>query len=298
MFMCVNRHASNFQETLWYFWWCSSKLCWKEPNSEIKVYAKRKVQSCQILSETLWDVKGSNPQSSYYLPRTTVCLLWIIISQYKKSLFLFSTFCRWNPGNPCVMSSVSVQWFPVKPLLAPLLMVHSLCPQQMWHAVSTVPSKLAAELSPAWKTQLVTQMACMTSASPSYTVLLNLTLRYTLLFIPTYAYTSLSLWAGVDHMGVTVRAKTVWTTSVFFFFPYRVKHLWRRALSALPMASPRRHSPPSDAAPPSKEWYPMSKRSVTASWISAPLPDSIQMLLVKWHSYPATSPIGGPHYPV
>lgn len=146
------------------------------------------------------------------------CMPFVNHQSIKKSLFLFSTFCRWNPGNPCVMSSVSVQWFPVKPLLAPLLMVHSLCPQQMWHAVSTVPSKLAAELSPAWKTQLVTQMACMTSASPSYTVLLNLTLRYTLLFIPTHAYTSLSLWAGVDHMGVTVRAKSVWTTSVFFFF--------------------------------------------------------------------------------
>lgn len=35
---------------------------------------------------------------------------------------------------------------------------------------------------------------------------------------------------------------------------FREKHLWRRALSALPMASPRRHSPPSAAAPPSKEW--------------------------------------------
>lgn len=59
-----------------------------------------------------------------------------------------------------------------------LLTVHSLCPQQMWHDVSTAPYKLAVEPSPAWRTPHVTQMACMISASPSYTVLLNLTLRY------------------------------------------------------------------------------------------------------------------------
>lgn len=192
------------------------------------------------------------------------------------------------------MSSVSVQWFPVNPLLAPLLMVHSLCPQQMWHAVSTVPSKLAVELSPAWKTQLVTQMACMTSASPSYTVLLNLTLRYTLSFhftvhnVPPF---SLSLWAVWYYMGVTVRARMC-EALLFLFCFYRVKHLWRRALSALQMALPRRHSLLSDAAPPSKEWYMKCKRSVTASWISAMWPDQIQMLLVKWHSYRVTSPIG------
>lgn len=88
--------------------------------------------------------------------------------------------------------------------------------------------------------------------------------------------------------GCNCQGKNVWSTAVF----YRVKHLWRRALSALPMASPRRHSPLSAAAPPSKEWYLRSKRSVTASWISALLPDRIQMLLVKWHSYQVTSPIG------
>lgn len=92
-------------------------------------------------------------------------------------------------------------------------------------------------------------------------------------------------------MGVTVRARMC-EALLFFVFFYRVKHLWRRALSALRMASPRRHSPPSDAAPPSKEWYLKSKRSVTASWISALWPDRIQMLLVKWHSYQVTSPIG------
>lgn len=91
--------------------------------------------------------------------------------------------------------------------------------------------------------------------------------------------------------GCNCQDKNVWSTAVFCVF-YRVKHLWRRALSALPMASPRRHSPPSAAAPPSKEWYLKSKRSVTASWISALLPDLIQMLLVKWHSYQVTSPIG------
>lgn len=107
-----------------------------------------------------------------------------------------------------------------------------------------------------------------------------------------YAILSVSTctWAVYDYMGVTVRARMC--EALLFF--YRVKHLWRRALSALPMASPRRHSPPSAAAPPSKEWYLRSKRSVTASWISALLPDRIQMLLVKWHSYQVTSPIGEP----
>lgn len=68
-----------------------------------------------------------------------------------------------------------------------------------------------------------------------------------------------------DYTGVTLRARMCEALLCF----YRVKHLWRRALSALPMASPPRHSPPSAAAPPSKEWYRKSKRSVTASWISA-----------------------------
>lgn len=135
----------------------------------------------RLVPNSVWDspsCKVSNLQSS--LPQVTVCLLWIT------KVWKFSCVCCifWAEtlATFCVMSSVSVQWFPVKPLLAPPLMVHSLCPQQMWHAVSTVPSKLAAEPSPAWKIQLVTQMACMTSASPSYTVLLNLTLRYTLQF--------------------------------------------------------------------------------------------------------------------
>lgn len=58
------------------------------------------------------------------------------------------------------------------------------------------------------------------------------------------------------------------------------------------MASPRRHSPLFAAVPPSKEWYRRSKRSVTASWTSAPLPDPTQTLLGKWRSYRLTSPIG------
>ena len=142
-----------------------------------------------------------------------------------KILFCPPHFFRCNPGNPCVMSSLSVQWFPVNPLLAPLLMVHSLCPQQMWHAVSTVPSKLAAEPSPAWKTQLVTQMACMTSASPSYTVLLNLTLRYTLELIPQTLQTYIQFlpvfcvhMSRVGLHGCNSQGKNVWITAVFFFF--------------------------------------------------------------------------------
>ena len=79
-----------------------------------------------------------------------------------------------------------------------------------------------------------------------------------------------------------------------FFFSNcsRVKHSWRRASSALLMVSPLRHFPPSAAAPPSKEWYLKSKRSVITSWISALWPDPIQMLLVKSHSYRVTSLIG------
>lgn len=80
---------------------------------------------------------------------------------------------------------------------------------------------------------------------------------------------------------------------LFFCFVYsRVKHLWRRAWNALLMASPLRHSPPSDAAPPSKEWFLKSKRSVITSWIFVLWPDRIQMLLVKWLSCRVTSPIG------
>lgn len=254
-----------------------------------------------LVPNSVWaspSCKVSNLQSSHYLPRVTVRLLWI--TKVWKFSFVRRIFFRCNPGNPCVMSSLSVQWFPVNPLLAPLLMVHSLCPQQMWHAVSTVPSKLAAEPSPAWKTQLVTQMACMTSASPSYTVLLNLTLRYTLKLIPQTLHTYIQFLSvfcvhvsRVGLHGCNSQGKNVWITAVFFFvFFYRVKRLWRRALSALPMASPPRHSPPSAAAPPSKEWYLKSKKSATASWISALWPDRIQMLLVKWHSYQVTSRIG------
>lgn len=99
-----------------------------------------------------------------------------------------------------------------------------------------------------------------------------------------------------DYIRVTLNARNakgrVFVFFLLFFNCSRVKHSWRRASSALLMASPPRHSPPSGAAPPSKEWYLKSKRSVITSWISALRPDPIQMLLVKWHSYRVTSLIG------
>lgn len=54
--------------------------------------------------------------------------------------------------------------------------------QRMWHAAWTVHSRWAAVPSPVLKTQRVTQMACMTSASPFSTVLLNSTLRYVFVY--------------------------------------------------------------------------------------------------------------------
>lgn len=169
------------------------------------------------MSETLWVVRCPIFSQVTVCPEwLSVCVLWstkVWEFSFVRCIFSFS----WNPGNPSVMSLVSVQCFPVNPLLTPLLMVHSLCPQQMWRAVSAVPSKLAAEPSPAWKTQLATQMACMTSASPSYTVLLNLTLRYMLSFS-----VAMRTWAVEDYMGVCVRTRVfkalLFCFFVFFFF--------------------------------------------------------------------------------
>lgn len=164
------------------------------------------------MSETLWVVRCP------IFSQVTVCPEWLSVCVlWSTKVWKFSFVCcifsfSWNPGNPSVMSLVSVQCFPVNPLLTPLLMVHSLCPQQMWHAVSAVPSKLGAEPSPAWKTQLATQMACMTSASPSCTVLLNLTLRYMLSFS-----VAMCTWAVEDYMGVCVRTR-VCKALLFCFF--------------------------------------------------------------------------------
>lgn len=135
-------------------------------------------------------------------PWMTVSLSWIIKvckKKKQKKPLLFAAFCQRNPWQPLCNEPSECAVIPSEAPPAPLLTVHSLCPQQMWHAVSTVPSKLAVGLSPAWRTRLVTQMACMTSASPSCTVLLNLTLRYNALLSPNITH---PLWAGVKPVWV------------------------------------------------------------------------------------------------
>jgi len=90
--------------------------------------------------------------------------------------------------------------------------------QRMWHAAWTVHSRWAAVPSPVLKTQRVTQMACMTSASPFSTVLLNSTLRY--VFVYNSWQSTIAIYQFID--GNTI---SYWCQRRLFSRQEEQKHL-------------------------------------------------------------------------